>query len=191
MITEVIRVCFISTKLFAFEALYYYISLMTNWFSIYYNWSSSWCYDELRRCRYSAQIKNSITQNCTICKETQMRMTTVNVLEISLYLLAQEKPLIVRFVSLTETCSANSSLLVVGVGGEAGSQGSVCFSVYPSTFYCFSHSSVKKFGEICESLQGICQPQNTNWNESRIHLDQVRSRQSQLGSTRSQALHCG
>lgn len=121
----------------------------------------------------SMQIKNSINENCTICKESQMRMTIANVSEISLYLLAQETPLIVRFVSLTETCSANSSLLEVGVVGVAGSQGPVCFSAYPSTFYCFIHSSVKKFGEICESLQGICQPQNTNWNESRIHLDQV------------------
>lgn len=93
----------------------------------------------------SMQIKNSINENCTICKESQMRMTIANVSEISLYLLAQEKPLIVRFVSLTETCSANSSLLEVGVVGVAGSQGPVCFSVYPSTFYCFIHSSVKKF----------------------------------------------
>lgn len=97
----------------------------------------------------SMQIKNSINENCTICKESQMRMTIANVSEISLYLLAQEKPLIVRFVSLTETCSANSSLLEVGVGGVVGSQGPVCFSVYPLDLLLFhSFISQKVWGNL-------------------------------------------
>lgn len=44
---------------------------------------------------------------------------------------ASTKPLIVRFVSLTETCSANPTRQGSEVGG---SQGLVCFSAYSSTF---------------------------------------------------------